>query len=135
MRLRLNGLGGRRSLVAIGCWLLALVGIWTPQPLRGVLELGIGLGAPVWALGLFLEAVGVDLILRTGLAIVSALAAWSLGGLLLLALGIHLVLPAVLPMLFVFVAFPLLLTAHRESRAMDEGLISPDGESLGGSAN
>jgi hypothetical protein len=104
---------------------VAAVGAWLPEPVRGVITIAAGLGGPTWAFGLLVRrhlALADDM--AWALGAVLTLAAWSLGMLALLLVGIHLARPVVVVLLAAAVLVPLRMATrspvdapNREQRA------------------
>jgi hypothetical protein len=87
---------------------VAAVGAWMPEPVRGIITIAAGMGGPTWAFGLLTRrylAMADDLAWALGAILM--LATWSLGMLALLLIGIHLARPVVLVLLAAAVLVPL----------------------------
>ena len=87
---------------------VACVGAWLPEPVRGVITIVAGIGGPTWAFGLLVRhhlAMADEMAWAVGAILM--LATWSLGMLGLLLVGIHLARPVVLVLLAAAVLGPL----------------------------
>ena len=100
---------------------VAAIGAWLPEPVRGIVTIVAGMGGPTWSFGLLVRrrlAMTDDLAWALGAILM--LATWSLGTLVLLLVGIRLARPVVLALLAAAILGPL-WTATTARAGADEG--------------